>query len=256
MKQTRLRKLVDDLTCFFASGSNLQTLYRNERTLAAFYARLVKKPRCLAFDVGGNRGEYSKALAAVFDKVICFEPQQVLAENLKQITSQFSNVVIINKAISDSNGEGRISISKNKAMSSMEPSWIKKVKKSKRFGDNSWNKIEKVKMITLKKAFETYGAPDFLKVDVEGHESKVFKTLNHPVKEICFECTPEARGAAVDVIKKISSIGKYAFRIQENGLIPFDIKREKPCSPSKIKRIIMAKEFQPPKYYDIFASLF
>ena len=256
MHLNRTRKLIDDLTCLFASGIRARTLYRNERTLAAFYARLIKRPRRLAFDVGANQGEYTKALAAIFEKVVCFEPQQDLAENLKITASRIPNILVINKAISDSNGQGKISVSQNRAMSSMESNWIKKVKKSKRFGNNSWNKTQKIELITLKQAFKTYGTPEFLKVDVEGHEAKVFKTLNHPIREICFECTPEARLAAIDVIEKISSIGNYSFRIQENGFVPFKIKKKKPLSLSETKKNIMAKEFQAPMYYDIFASLF
>jgi hypothetical protein len=106
--------------------------------------------------------------------------------------------------------------------------------------------------MTLDEAILEHGIPDYLKVDVEGHEEKVFATLKHPVRQISFECTPEARETARAAMQKIAGIGKYRFLPLFNG--------ELPCRPTSLplrsleemETLLAPESFYTPNYLDLF----
>ena len=215
--QGRLAKMADDLVCFAAMGPRVRRLFRSERRLAAFYLQILRGPRNLAFDIGANRGEYAKVLASLFQKVVCFEPQPALAEEIRKKTRAFPNLLVVNRAISDRADTAVLHQSGHHEMSSMEPAWIGAMQASGRFGENRWEQSCTVETMTLDEAILEHGVPDYLKVDVEGHEEKVFATLRHPIRQISFECTPEARKTAEAVIQKLASLGPYSFLGMPDG---------------------------------------
>lgn len=251
----RKRKLVDDLILYLSIGLKAHKLYRDEKTIAAFYLRNLKKPYDLAFDVGANQGVYAKILSTLYREVVCFEPQPMMVEKIKEKAKNSPNLRVIEKAISDREGTAKIYLSRQNEMSSMEKKWIQQMRESGRFGNNEWSEERAISTITLDAAIRRYGVPNFLKVDVEGHEYKVFSTLSHPVKNIVFECTPEARDAGISSIEKISENGKYVFFFAKNGLLPTTVQRRLRMTACEIKKIISSKEFQSPDYFDVYAKL-
>ena len=138
-------------------------------------------------------------------------------------------------------------------MSSMEPAWIGAMQASGRFGENRWEQSCTVETMTLDEAILEHGVPDYLKVDVEGHEEKVFATLGHPIRQISFECTPEARETARAVMRKLSGIAAYHFLPLCNGELP-----RRPTSLPHLGRDQMEARLSPesfftPNYLDLFA---
>ena len=252
-RPSRLEKMADDLLCFWAMGLASRKLFRAEKRLAAFYLRILRGPRNLAFDIGANRGEYAKVLASLFKKVVCFEPQPALAEEIRKKTRAFPNLLVVNRAISDRAGQAVLHLSGHHEMSSMEPAWIGAMQASGRFGDNRWERRCTVETTTLDKAIREHGLPDYLKVDVEGHEEKVFATLRHPIRQISFECTPEARETARAVMRRVSGISEYRFLPLFNG----DLPRRPASLPlrelSEMKALLEPKSFSTPNYLDLFA---
>jgi FkbM family methyltransferase len=250
--QARLEKLGDDLLCFWAMGRTSQRLFRAEKRLAAFYLRILRGPRNLAFDIGANRGEYAKVLASLFKKVVCFEPQPALAEEIRKKTRAFLNLLVVNCAISNCVGQAVLHLSGHHEMSPMEPAWIGAMQASGRFGDNRWEQSCTVETMTLDEAILEHGIPDYLKVDVEGHEEKVFATLKHPVRQISFECTPEARETARAVVQKIAGIGKYRFLPLCTGELPRRPTSLPLRSLEEIEALLAPESFYTPNYLDLF----
>jgi len=100
----RLKKFGQDVRCFTAMGPKYRHLFRDDRRLACFYLNIFNKKRALAFDIGANRGNYSKVLAALFNRVIAFEPQARLIPELRHNVRNFKNIEIVNCAVSDQQG--------------------------------------------------------------------------------------------------------------------------------------------------------
>ena len=63
--------------------------------------------------------------------------------------------------------------------------------KNSRFSAHHFADPIKVKTITLNTLILEYGIPDLIKVDVEGFEYEVFRSLTHKIEEVCWEWVEE-----------------------------------------------------------------
>jgi len=98
-------------------------------------------------------------------KIYAIEPLSQFVEAIKLNQANFGNVEILQYALSDEQGEGKIA--KNDICSALT---------------NSDENVEKVKISTIDKLFFERGIPiDYLKADLEGHDLKM---LNGAAKTI------------------------------------------------------------------------
>lgn len=124
----------------------------------------------LAFDVGANAGQVADVLSNNFDRVVAFEPAVESMFDLER--KQHRNVTPVRAAVSDHSG-------------TVELLWNQRA--TGRFGQlasevgfdlighGGDSRMIEVPAVTLDEAVAEYGAPDFIKVDVEGHEVKVIQ---------------------------------------------------------------------------------
>lgn len=120
----------------------------------------------LAFDVGGNTGQSVAQLTGKFDRIISFEPNPESYELLKQTPCE-----AVRMAVSDHTGNVVLeSRSKAAALGQF-------TSEHQDMGFNHpWGEVEKqvtIPCISLDEAVREFGVPDFVKVDVEGHEVRV-----------------------------------------------------------------------------------
>lgn len=171
-----------------------------------FYAHYVK-PGELCFDIDANIGNRVEALLAIGAKVVAVEPQEIC---YKQLEKRFgSKINIIKMGAGAREEELDFFISNASVLSSFASDWIQSVKKSKRFKNTEWNKVGKIKIITLDQLISEFGVPVFIKIDVEGFEMEVLKGLNHAIKTISFEYTvPEQISTASACIQKLEVLNE------------------------------------------------
>lgn len=120
-----------------------------------------------AFDVGANVGAVARMLAKNFTWVVAFEP--ALESLIELVDDCPPNVIPANVAVTSKHGpvylsESEQSIKTGQLVSpseEMEWSW----------GPHLRRRL--VGGITLDEATKSYGVPDFVKIDVEGHEVQV-----------------------------------------------------------------------------------
>ncbi|MDL5159407.1 FkbM family methyltransferase [Actinomycetospora termitidis] len=128
----------------------------------------------LAFDVGANQGRLTAELAERFERVMAFEPCVESVALIYRLA--LPNVTVVDAAVSDRPGEVRLAeqtshIAKGQLTS---PDFV---------GDGAWSSDgglgwgqvtgwRTVPATTLDVLGRRY-APDFVKVDVEGHEERV-----------------------------------------------------------------------------------
>ncbi len=121
------------------------------------------------------------------------------------------DVVIIDAAVDSHIGHAIMHLSNNDLVSSLNPEWIGRVKAGGRFDDSTWEGELKVRTITLDQLIADHGCPEFIKIDVEGHELKVLEGLSTPVKSLSFEYTPEDIETAIKCIERLQSIGNFYY---------------------------------------------
>jgi len=117
------------------------------------------------------------------------------------------HVDLVHRALGEKESVRYMMIGSEHTLSSLSEDWVSCVKNSGRFSEFSWNDKQEVQLTTLDYLIETYGSPDFIKIDVEGYEYEALKGLTRPVKLLSFEFTPECMGSTINCIKYLSQIG-------------------------------------------------
>jgi FkbM family methyltransferase len=178
------------------------------------------QPGMLVFDVGANRGNYSRLFASKGARVISVEPQQDCVSFMKMRFAFSRKIQIVPSGAGSTPGEQTFFISNADSISSMNPQWIDKVKSTRRFAkwQVEWKKPVTVKITTLDHLIEKYGTPAYIKIDVEGFEMEVLRGLTVPVKHISFEYTlPEMQSEAIACVDLLSALGPYVFKSELNA---------------------------------------
>lgn len=168
----------------------------------------------LVFDIGGNVGNRAVLFHNLGAGVITLEPVGRTFNQLKERTKKYSEITALNMAASDHEGNAIINICENNsAICSMESgfveSWMNRYKGSSY--ENEWTGKETIHMTTLDQLIETYGLPQFVKIDVEGHELAVLNGLSRPIKALSFEYSPFRIDPAFKCLDRLEELGEYEF---------------------------------------------
>ena len=154
------------------------------------FARFARNSRRIV-DIGAHTGIYSLFACALNSscEVFAFEPFPLiyarLVENIRRNGFE-SRIRSVQAAVSDADGTGRLHIAPDVTMCALS---------------DSSGELE-VPLVTLDQIIPIDGGTGLVKMDVEGHENRVFRGMervvqdSHPV--IIFECNPGAAAAAVD----------------------------------------------------------
>lgn len=148
--------------------------------LREFYARLLP-PNALAFDIGANGGLYAEALEAAGARVVAVEPNSDCVRHL-ELTCRSRRIEAIHAAAGSQNGLARLNISDlhdDASRISQED-----LPHEQRL---SWSRTVTVPILTLDCLVSHYGMPDYIKLDVEGHEPYVLDGLSTQPSLLSFE---------------------------------------------------------------------
>jgi FkbM family methyltransferase len=171
---------------------------------------LFIKEGMVVADIGGNVGYFTNFLSKKVGKtgaVHSFEPMPQTFEVLKDtiVLNNLSNVVPVNKAVSNSNGSVTMFLSHTHYMASLDVSWA----------GNS-NGSTEVPAITLDSYFERLGRyPDFIKMDIEGGGAFAIEGMKNCIQKNEPYLLMESHTGAEDLaIGKALSFAKYkVFRV-------------------------------------------
>ena len=174
----------------------------------------------LIFDVGANIGDMTNIFKNNAKKVVAFEPNPQLSNQLRY-RFNMDNVVIDPRGISDDIGIKNFNISAAHTISTLSDDWVT----NSRFSDlNAWDLVLEIETITLDKAIDEYGVPDYIKIDIEGYEYEVLtsftKLLNHTI--ISFEWAEEQKSKLIEIINHLHHLGYNKFYRAENDIVLFD----------------------------------
>ena len=249
MRSLRIYKVIYNISLVLMNAVNRKKLLK-------FYSRFVKKDD-LCFDIGANFGRRTEIFLKLGARVVAIEPQDACMQELKKKYGNNKRVILIKKAISDNRGEEELMISDSHTLSSMSKEWIDSIKSSDMFFVStqafSWQKSAKVQVTTLNQLIKEYGKPTFCKIDVEGYEYKVLKSLSEPIRVVSFEFTPtqEFILSAINTVEHLASIGEVKFNYSFGESISLVLNEW--VGPDEISNILSNFPNKTPISGDIYA---
>jgi FkbM family methyltransferase len=177
------------------------------------------------FDVGGNLGNYSRALAECFGRkatIYAFEPSSKTFNQFLENTKDIETIKANNIGFSDK--EGRTSLYMDHDLSTLASVYPRNLTHY----EKQISQVEEIKLTTIDRFCEENKIDqiDFLKLDIEGHELRALNGAhrmieNNKIDFIQFEfggCNIDSRTFFQDFYYLL--IDKYRlFRIVRNGLI-------------------------------------
>jgi FkbM family methyltransferase len=190
-----------------------------------FSNRKVKK----IFDVGANNGIRSRSFVKLAEYVVAFEPDPSMASIIRYRFSNTSKLKVEELAIGSEVGEGEFRKKKYPGYSTLS-------EKSSEMSDADGIEtidVFKVKISTIEQMVKKHGLPDYIKIDVEGFELNIFKSLNISVPLISFEANlPQFRNETIEIIDLNSRLNKdlrFNFRIGDESklALPMNVEKNK-----------------------------
>ncbi len=168
------------------------------------------------------------------------------------------NIEIVNKAVSDNVGSSIFyEFSDGDAYNTLSEKWVDELTAQDKFRDNvpTQNITSKtlVETVTIDSLVEHFGMPDYIKIDVEGHEKNVIDGMSIIPSMISIECNlPIFVNESIFCIEKLSSLSeKYRFNFSISEP-PEVLVLDEWCCCNTILEIVRSKKYQ---FMEIFAKL-
>jgi len=203
----------------------------------------------LVFDIGSNTGQMVERFVSVDAKVVAVEPQSELTSG-----ERYNGVFAIkHMCVSDEVGKTTFYKCTDHTSSSCLENWrmvdltrllLPKTaqRKLKRWTETT------IPTTTLDALIEEFGKPKYIKIDVEGYESKVLTGLSHKIDLISFEFVSGVTDYAIECIDILEK--KFGFK----KLMPFIKKKVKDKKGKTIKLHAYTGEYYDKKgitrYFD------
>ena len=185
---------------------------------AHFFGSLVHRGD-LVFDVGANLGNKSAIFRSLGARVVAFEPQPACVDQLRRRFGRDRRVEIVASGVAAQPGELELSIcSEASTISTFSEEW-----KHGRFEEDfEWDQRVAVPVTTLDESIARWGAPAFIKIDVEGYELEVISGLSTAVGAISFEFAQELIDRAVEAIAALAGKGYRSFNVGQGENAHFE----------------------------------
>lgn len=167
----------------------------------------------LLFDIGANIGRWSLA-NEVGNRIITIEASPTTFHRLKENTKGFPNIECLWYAVSPSTDDDVEFFESNAdTLSTLDPTWLTD-SSSRFYGQYTINHSIRVPTISIDSLVQLYGTPDILKLDVEGAEHIVLRSLTKKLNTVCFEWASEWKAQARECIDHLVSLGYSKFYLQ------------------------------------------
>jgi len=175
------------------------------------YARFVASGD-LVFDIGSHVGDRVAAFRRLGARVVAVEPQPALARTLRLLFGRDKAVTVVESAAGRAAGSVALKLNlDNPTVSTASEAFILASRGAPGWEGQQWTRTIDVPVTTLDALIARFGAPRFIKIDVEGYEAEVLAGLSAPPPALSFEFTTIQRDVACACIARCAAIGYRAF---------------------------------------------
>ena len=184
---------------------------RRRAALDRWYRRFVR-PHGLAFDVGAHVGDRTACFRRLGARVVAIEPQPALARFLRRRFRADPAVTLVPQAVGARPGRVVLHVNDaNPTVSTASAAFLRAAADAPGWEGQRWTRRLAVPATTLAALIERHGAPDFIKIDVEGLEEDVLAGLPRPVAALSVEFTTIQRDVALAALARLAALGYRAF---------------------------------------------
>lgn len=197
-------------------GSSLDVYYRDEartQRMDLLNQRFIR-PGGLVFDIGAHVGDRTASFLRLGARVVALEPQPRVFRALRLLHGRHPEAVLLPWAIGRKTGEIALHLNtRNPTVATVDTDFIQAASGAEGWQNEVWDDAVTVPVTTLDALILRFGVPDFIKIDVEGHEADVLAGLGTAVPALSFEFTTIQRPCARACVQRLSDLGPYVFNI-------------------------------------------
>lgn len=171
----------------------------------------------ILFDIGSNKGLYTDANSKNYDKFILVDANKDLCNQLRNKYNNNPNIIIEQKIVSKDKTD-IFYISNADTISTCDIEWITNSRFSKSY---NFTKTIGNESITIDQLVEKYGIPTYIKIDVEGYEYNVLKSMSKKYCPIGFEWAEEKKDELLLSLDYLKELGFENFCLQKEDNYTF-----------------------------------